>query len=254
MESLNVTPQFPPAHLESLFDFAVEVTGRLGELRQRSNRGQVLVADDRAISKIPYPASFEDPNFLGLRPSRARGKDAPTQLKASRIEFKHRESAKEVLRGVEEIVVINPRALSENPALRMSVRLRRAPFDQVMEGVLPLVCIRQIRVVEHDHSHGQRQTGKKQGCRQPVHTDPAGFDGYDFIALAHDPQRHENGHQRSQGRELVEQIRSKVAEIIDNDQERDAMAGYVVQQLEERERLKQKNERSHQEREIIKEQ
>ena len=31
------------------------------------------------------------------------------------------------------------------------------------------------------------------------------------------------------------------------------MAGYVVQQLEERERLKQKNERSHQERETIKE-
>src|SRR5439155_27110613 len=154
MPSLNVTPQFPPAHLESLFDFAVEVTGRLGELRQRSNRGQVLVADDRAISTIPYPAPCEDPNFLRLRPSRARCTAAPTHLKASRIEFKHRESAKEVLRGVEEIVVINLRALSENPALRMSVRLRRAAFDQIMKRVLPLVCIRQIRVVERDHSHG----------------------------------------------------------------------------------------------------
>ena len=132
MQSLNVTPQFPPAHLESLFDFAVEVTGRLGELRQRSNRGQVLVADDRAISKIPYPGPFEDPNFLHVRPTRARGKDSATHLKARRIKFEHREPAKEVLRGVEEIVVINPRALSENPALRMSVRLWWTAFDQVM--------------------------------------------------------------------------------------------------------------------------
>src|SRR5438477_10388102 len=98
MQSLNVTSQFPPAHLESLFDFAVEITGRLGELRQRSNRGQVFIADDRAISKIPYPASFEDPNFLRLRPSRARGKDAATHLKARRIDFKHRQYDKEVPR------------------------------------------------------------------------------------------------------------------------------------------------------------
>src|SRR5207249_3373594 len=99
MQSLDITPQFPPAHLESLFDFAVEVTGRLGEFRQRSNRRQVLVADDRAISKIPYPAPFENPHFLRFRPSRARGKDAATHLKARRIKFEHREPAKEVLRG-----------------------------------------------------------------------------------------------------------------------------------------------------------
>src|SRR5438552_17646969 len=140
MQSVNVTPQFPPAHLESLFDFAVEVTGRLGELRQRSNRGQVLVSDDRAISKIPYPAPFEDPNSLRLRPTRARGKDSATHLKARRIKFKHRESAKEFLRGVEEIVVINLRALSENPALRMSVRMRRAAFVQFMKQHLAMLC------------------------------------------------------------------------------------------------------------------
>src|SRR5204863_9572528 len=101
MESLNVTPQFPPAHLESLFDFAVEVTGRLGELRQRSNRGQVLVADDRAISKIPYPGPFEDPYFLHVRLARARGKDSVAHLIARRIKVEHREPAEAVLRGVE---------------------------------------------------------------------------------------------------------------------------------------------------------
>src|SRR5207253_7849798 len=86
------------------------------------------------------------------------------------------------------------------------------------------------------------------------HANPAGFDGHDFIVLAHDPQRYENGHQRTQRRELVEQIRSKIAKIIDHDQKRDAMTGNVVEQFEERERLEQKNERSHQECEVIQEQ
>src|SRR5207245_9411744 len=98
MQPINVTSQFPPTHLESLFDLAVEVGGRLGELRQRSHRRQVLVADNCAIGKIPHPAPLENPNFLRFRPSRARSKDATAHLKGRRIELQHRESAKKVLR------------------------------------------------------------------------------------------------------------------------------------------------------------
>ncbi len=166
---------------------------------------------------------------MRLRPSRPRCEDSAAHLKRHRINFQHREPAKEVLRGVKEVVIVDFRAVAEYPALWVSVRLGRLSFDQVMKRVLPLVRVGQIGIVERDHDYCQRQPRKKQRYRQPVQTDAAGLDGHDFIVLAHDPQRHEDGNQCAQRRQLIEKIGSKVAEIIDHDQKGNAVARNVVE-------------------------
>src|SRR6267143_1022451 len=253
MQTIDITPQLPPAHLERLSNLPVEITGGLSELWQRSNWRKSLVPDNRAVRKISHPTPFESPHLLALRPPRARRKDAAPHLKRRRIDFQHREPAKKVLRGVEEIVIVDFIVFTEDPSLRVGVDLRRAAFDQVVKRVLPLVGIGQVGIVENDHGCGQGQPCKKQRHGQTIHTDAAGLDGHDFIVLAHDPQRHEYRDQRPQRRELIEQIGSKVAEIIDHDKERNAVARNVVEKLEKGEGLKKKDERPHQQRKIIKE-
>src|SRR6266478_2074086 len=107
MQTFDITTQFAPAHLERLPNLAVEITGGLGELWQRSDRRKALVADNRAVCKIAHPATFEYPHLWRFRPPRARCKDASPHLKRRRIDFQHRESAKKILRGVEEVVIVD---------------------------------------------------------------------------------------------------------------------------------------------------
>src|SRR5205823_10686803 len=82
LQSINISPQVSPTHLERLSDLAVEVSGGLGELWQRSDRRQPLVPDNRAIRKITHPAPFENPHVLRVRPARAtqRCGGAPEKL------------------------------------------------------------------------------------------------------------------------------------------------------------------------------
>src|SRR5437879_12070435 len=122
-----------------------------------------------------------------------------------------------------------------------------------MERVLSLIRVGQIGVVEHHHGSGQGQSRQQQRYRLKVQTDATGLDGYDFIVLAHDSQRHQDGDQRPQRCQLVEQIGSKVAEIIHHNQKGNSVARNVIEYLEEGEGLKKKDERSHQQRKIIKE-
>src|SRR6202521_6005127 len=107
MQSFDLTPQFAPAHLERLPNLAVEISGGLGEIWQRGDRRKPRVADNRAVCKIAHPAPFECPHLLRLRPPRARCKDASPDLKCSRIDFQHGEPAKKILRGVEEIIIVD---------------------------------------------------------------------------------------------------------------------------------------------------
>src|SRR5713226_425288 len=104
-----------------------------------------------ADGKISHPAAFEHPNLLRLRPSGARCENAAAQMEICWINFQDAKSAEQVLRGVEEIVIVNLVVFAKDPALRMSVRLRRPSLDLVMQGILTLVRIRKIGVVQQDH-------------------------------------------------------------------------------------------------------
>src|SRR5260370_31982167 len=107
MQTFDITTQFAPAHLERLPNLAVEITGGLGALWQRSDRRKPLVADNRAVYKIASPAAFESPQLWRFRPPRARCKNAPPDLKRRPIDFQHGEHAKKILGGVEEIVIVD---------------------------------------------------------------------------------------------------------------------------------------------------
>ena len=81
---------------------------------------------DGAIGEIADPAGFEGPGFFSVEPLRAIGEDAALHLKGDGIEFDDAEAAKEFLRGIEEIVIIDLGIFAEDPALRAGVGLRRA--------------------------------------------------------------------------------------------------------------------------------
>src|SRR6266481_7605377 len=107
MARLCATNGFPPAHLERLPNLTVEITGGLGELRQRGDCRKPFVAHNRAIRKIAHPAPFQGPDLLRLRPPRARCKDTALDLKCSLIDLQHREPTKKVMSGVEKIVIVD---------------------------------------------------------------------------------------------------------------------------------------------------
>src|SRR4029077_20367033 len=100
MQTFDITTQFAPAHLERLPNLAVEITGGLGELWQRSDRRKPLVADKRAACKNAHPAAFEHPTPLRFQPASPGCKDASPDLNRRRIDFQHGEPAKKILGGV----------------------------------------------------------------------------------------------------------------------------------------------------------
>ena len=78
----------------------------------------------------------------------AVGMNAVHQLKRRRVELKHRKIAKLVPVGIENLVVVDRAVLAEYPsAIRIQVRLRGPALDLIQEGILPLVGVRQIKLV-----------------------------------------------------------------------------------------------------------
>ena len=171
-------------------------------------------------------------------------------MERRRIDFQNAQSSKQVLRREEDVVIVNLVVFAEDPALRTRVSLRRASFDQISQRVLTLVGKRQVRVVEHDHDRGQRHSCEQQWHRQAVQAHAACFDRHDFVALAHDSQSDQNGHQRPERGQLIHQVRGQITEILHHDQEGNTVARNVIQQFEERERFEQKDKRAHQQREV----
>ena len=83
-----------------------------------------------------------------------------------------------------------------------------------------------------------------------MQTDAAGFDGYDFVVLAHDAESDQHGNEGAKGSEVIDEIGRQVAKIIDDDEKSDVMARDVVEQLEEGKGFKEKDEHGHDECEI----
>src|SRR5260370_1441387 len=161
MQAINVIAQFEQVHLKRLAYLAVEVAGRLGQFLG-SCRSKALIMSNGAVGKIPNPAAFKHPTMLRFGPSGARCKNAAAQLEIRRINFQNAESSEQVLGRIKEIVIVNLVVFSKDPALRMSVSLRRPALDLVMQGVLLLVGIRKIGVVQQNHRRRERQSSQKQ--------------------------------------------------------------------------------------------
>src|SRR5258708_7164322 len=207
---------------------------------------------DGAVGKISDPAAFKHPTMLRFRPPGARRENTTAQLEICRINLQHAKSTEQVLSRVKEIVIIDLVIFSKDPALRMSVRLRRPSLDLVMQGILTLVRIREIRVVHQDHGGGQRQSSEKKRHSEAVEAGTARFYRHDFVVLAHHSESDEHRHQRSQWEKIVEQERRQIAEVIHHDKKRHFVPGDVVEPIEQTKRLVKENENRHQESEVIK--
>ena len=105
-EAIDVVAKAAPTHLKSLADFAIEIGGSFGEFGESGDfeRG---VAFDPGIGEIADPAGFENPGFFCVEPASLLGEDATLHLKRDRIKFDDGETAEELLRRVEEVVVID---------------------------------------------------------------------------------------------------------------------------------------------------
>src|SRR6266404_473934 len=190
--------------------------------------------------------------MLRVRPAGSRCENAAAELEICRINFQNAKSTEQVLRRVKEIVIVNLIVFSKNPALWMRVRLRGPSLDLVMQGILTLVRIREIRVVHQDHRGRQRQSSEKKRHSEAVEARTACFYRHDFVVLAHDPESDEHRHQRSEWEKIVEQERRQIAEVVHHDKKRHFVPGDVVEQIEQCKRLVKENENRHQESEVIK--
>src|SRR5713226_448100 len=155
MQIIDITAQLRPAHLNGRQDFAIEISGRLGQLRQIFHV-ETFVANDRTPREFTHPPGFQYPEFLRIRPGSAGSKDAPPDLEGHRIDFQNGKSAEQILRGIEQIVIVDFGVFSKDPALGLPVRLGRPAFDLIAQRVLALVCVGKKRVIEHDHACSQR--------------------------------------------------------------------------------------------------
>ena len=142
---------------------------------------------------------------------------SPLHVKCARFEFHHRQSREEILVRFEQVVIIDFSFLAKDQALRAGIVLRRAAFNLVAQRVLALVGVGKIDIIHDDHACRQRQPGQQQWNRQPIKADAAGLARNDFVVLAHHAQRNQYRHQRSQRRQLIQQIRSQVPEVIHHD-------------------------------------
>ena len=208
---------------------------------------------DACRGEIADPAGLESPGFFRVQPLGAVGENAALHLEADGIEFDDAEAAEEFLCGIENIVVVDLGIFPENPALRAGVGLRGLALDLVAQRVLALVGVGEIGVVENEKRAGENDAGEKQREREPVEADAAGLEGDDFVVFAEDAEGDERGDESGERRELVDEIGNQEAKIIDDDEERDAVARDVVEQFEEGEGFKEQYERAENENEIIEE-
>lgn len=249
VEAVNIAAQGSEIHLRGLADFAIEIAGRLGKFGEGSG-DEGLVEGDGAAGEIADPAAFEDPNVLRIGPVRAGSEDAALHFESARINFDDAEAAEGSLSGVEDVVIINFGVFAEDPALRLSVGLRRATLDLVAEGVLALVGVGEISFVEENHAGGEDESAEEKRDGEAVKADAAGLAGDDFVVLAHDAERDEDGDESGERGEVVEEEGSEEAEIVDDDEEGNAVAGDVVEQFEESEGFEEEDEDGHEDGEV----
>ena len=250
LQTPDVTIEVEPVHLDGLYDFAIEIAGRLTQFGQRGHfKGRV--ATDFSVGEIADPAGFQDPGFFGREPVGARRKNAAAHIECGGIEFDDGKSAEQILLGIEEIVIVNFGIFAKDPALRAGVGLRRAALDLVAQSVLALVGVRQISTVEDEQTSREESAGKQKRDGEAIEADAAGLERNDFVVLAHHAEGNQHGDQRGEGRELVQKVRHEIAEVVDDDQEGNAVAGDVVEQLKKSECLKQEDEHAHDGEEIV---
>ena len=82
------------------------------------------------------------------------------------IEFDDGQSAEQILRGIEQIVIVDFGVLAEDPALRPCVGLRRFALDLVAQSVLALVGVGQIGAVEESKTPARKAPGKQKRHRR----------------------------------------------------------------------------------------
>src|SRR5262249_25920980 len=157
-------------------------------------------------------------------------------------QFDDGEAAEEFLFGVEEVVIVDLGIFTKNPALRARVGLRGLALDLVAQGVLALVGVGKKSVIEEQEQPCEHHSRDKKRQRQAIQTDAAGLEGGDFVVLAEHAQGDKGGDQRGERRELVDEIRNEIAEIVHDNEEGDAVPGDVVEQFEEREGFKKRDE------------
>ena len=168
----------------------------------------------------------------------AVGENASPHFEGGGIELHDAEAAEEALTRAEKIVIINFGFFAEDPSLRTGVGLRGASFNLVAQGVLALVGVGQIGFVNEEHGTGKDRAGHEQRNDQAMKADAAGLDGHDFVVFAHGAESDENGDERAERREVVDQVGREIAEIVDDGEEGHAVAGDVVEKLEEGEGFK----------------
>jgi len=248
----NVVPQAAPAELKGLEDFAIEVGGWLGEFGEGGDleRG---VALDFGLGEITDPAGFEDPSFLGVEPAGARGKDAALHLEGGGIEFDDGKPAKEILSGIEQVIVIDFVVFAKDPALRARVSLCRLALDDVAVGVLALVGVREVGVVEDEEGGGDGETGEEEGEREAVERDAAGLEGNDFVVLAENAEGNEDGDKGAERSELIDGVGNQIAEITGDDGKGDVVAADVFGEFEEGEDFEEEEKGDHDDREEVEE-
>ena len=102
----------------------------------------------------------------------------------SRIELKHADAEHDVLGRIHVPVVVDPIPLAANPLpVRPQVRLRRAPFDLIPDGILFFVRVRNVVVIEREKSPTQSQTGDKNGHCQAIKTDASRLKSRYFVVF-----------------------------------------------------------------------
>ena len=250
LQAENVAAKVAPAHLERLNHFTIEIGGRLDEFGQRSYReGRVFF--NGAAGEVADPAGFECPGFFGVEPLGAIGKDAALHLEGDGIEFDDAEAAEKFLRGLEDVVIVDLGIFAENPALRAGVGLRGLSLDLVTKRVLALVGVGEIGVVENEKRGGKDQAGEKQREGEAVEADAAGLEGDDFVVFAENAEGDEGGDESGERRKLVDEIRNQETEIVDDDQEGDAVASDVVEEFEKGEGFKEQDESAEDQEEIV---
>lgn len=252
VEAVDVAAEIAPVHLKGLDDFAIEVRRRFDEFGESGDL-EGRIADDGVAGEIADPTGFEEPGVLVVEPASAGGENAAADLEGGGIQFEDGKAAEEFFFGVEEIVVVDLVILAKNPALRAGVGLGRATLDDGAVGVLTLVGVGKIGVVEDEKSGGNGDTGEENRNGEAVEGDAAGFEGDDFVVLAEDAEGDEDGDEGAERSELVNGIGDEIAEVVDDDHERDVVAADVFGQFEEGEDFEEEEEGHHDDEEVVEE-
>src|SRR5271165_413361 len=198
---------------------------------------------DRGDVEAAVPPLLVNPAIQAVGPVGAVGVDAARDGEALAIEFEDGDVAELIAVGIEELVVVDVVVRAENPfAVGAEIGLRRFALDLVMESLLPLVGVRQIELVGEEESCGEHACGYDDWRDDAVDAGSRGFNRCDFIRALHQPESDENGQQHHQRRNVVEEIRSDVEQILGHDLGGNLVAENISQQLEQRE-----HEHQHQE-------